>query len=168
MLFRIVLQQPVFYSILGANNIGFGNVTFRVCDNLRRAAYIVGKRQDSCFTFRMSQNFGFRMCSFQCNYLLRLNLRMDWTATVVQNDVFFRNLLRNEPAKVTVWYKENILVWKCLHNLYGIGGCDTHVALGLQFSGRVNVAHHCQILIFCPHFGYLSWLHHMSHRAVRS
>ena len=70
-------------------------------------------------------------------------------------------------CKVPVRYEQDVFVRQIPDNPDCICRSHTHIRPGLYLRCRVDIAHHCQILILLPCSFYGFFRDHMRHRAVR-
>ena len=108
--------------------------------------------------------FHFHLC---LQHLFCLQPFMRRTEAFIIDKLLFRNLLRNIMCQIPIRNKENMLIGKRLHNLNRICRSHADIRILLQLCRGIDVAHHCQILIFLPHFLNRLSICHMRHRTVR-
>ena len=106
----VAVSDGVIHAGLGANNKRFLTAIPCITDDLCRTADKIRRRENRAFAFRVRQNKRIgviRQCPIN---LLHRQFSMDWTATVIENNILFRNLLRHKRSQVSIRNKKYVLV----------------------------------------------------------
>ena len=91
---------------------------------------------------------------------------MNRTITIHYHYIFTWHLSSYIMAQIFVWNKQNIFIRQFSYNIHCIGRGYTYIRPGLDFSSRIDIAYHSQIIVFILEGVHLFLGDHMGHRAI--